>query len=99
VRTSTEDADRRKAKRYAVKLTGEIDGGAKVSVVDLSQSGAHLSDAQDLVVGRRGRLTVDGFPQPLEFDVRGAKGGNAHVAFSREPNPAWQAFAARHENR
>jgi methyl-accepting chemotaxis protein len=98
VRTSTEDADRRKAKRYAVKLTGKIDGGAKVSVVDLSQSGVHLSDAHDLVVGRRGRLTVDGFPQPLEFDVRGAKGGNAHVAFSREPNPAWQAFAARHEN-
>ncbi len=97
VRTSTEDADRRNAKRYAVKLTGKIDGGAKVSVVDLSQSGVHLADAHDLVVGRRGRLTVDGFPQPLEFDVRGVKGGNAHVAFSREPNPAWQAFAARHE--
>jgi hypothetical protein len=38
---------------------------------------------------------VDGFSQPLEFDVRSASDGEAHVAFAREADPAWEAFVAR----
>jgi methyl-accepting chemotaxis protein len=95
VRTSTADADRRMFKRHQVKLVGRLDDGTKVSIVDVSRSGAHLCDAPELVAGARGRLTVDGFSQPLEFDVRSASDGEAHVAFAREADPAWEAFVAR----
>ncbi|MCZ8312480.1 MAG: methyl-accepting chemotaxis protein [Magnetospirillum sp.] len=96
VRTSTEDADRRMFKRFPVRLAGKIDGGAKVSVVDVSQSGAFLAEAPDFVAGARGRLTIDGFSQALDFEVRSAKDGEAHVAFTRNPDAAWLAFVARY---
>jgi len=89
VRTSTQDANRRKFPRFAIQSTVEIAdaAGARVSgtLVDASEGGAHVRTERDMRAGERGTLRFDGLAQTLQFAVRERVNGQLHLEFERPP--------------
>ena len=93
VRSSTEDADRRRDPGTIVDLSGHITlagraGTQIVRIVELSAYGAALAGAATLIAGDRGALMIDGAAAPVTFAVRTAEdavsGGRTHVAFDTD---------------
>lgn len=84
VRTSTIEVDRRRSQRYAVDLPCRLtaDGTMRSARIrDLSEGGAAISGVDNLPMGTRGTLAMDGFGAPLAFIVKGEEADAVHVAF------------------
>jgi methyl-accepting chemotaxis protein len=96
VRTSSEEVDRRAARRYPTDLAGEVtlaDGSVHaVRVSDLSSGGAGLTGAAGLTVQDRGVLSLAAVPFKLPFRVVGGADGRLGVAFELPAEDA-AAFA------
>lgn len=86
VRTSTSDVDRRRTQRFPVDLVARfsVSGLAEqsVQVGDLSRDGAYVRGAQDLAVGTRGALRVEGIAAALPCVVRAIQGDGLHLEFA-----------------
>ncbi len=89
VRTSTQDANRRKFPRFAIQAGIDIyDGsGARIegTLVDASDGGAHVRTSHAMRNGERGTLRFDGLSQTLAFAVRESAGDQIHVEFDKPP--------------
>jgi methyl-accepting chemotaxis protein len=85
VRTSTEDANRRKFHRYAVKINAEIlDSSNKqigVELVNLSEGGAMIGCSSGMRAGEKGSLRLEGISAPLPFVVRAQHDEVLHAEF------------------
>jgi methyl-accepting chemotaxis protein len=97
VRTSTTEVDRRRAARYPVDLPCRLNvaGGAhQARLVDLSATGAHLSDAPLLAPGATGTVAFEGIATPMRFVVRSTDDrGALHLEFETD-EPTRLALAA-----
>ncbi|MCG5243385.1 methyl-accepting chemotaxis protein [Azospirillum doebereinerae] len=94
VRTSTEEANRRRKPRYPVNHSGSVQAGGRqwtTRVINLSLEGAMLAGATDIGTADRGSLTLDGFSVRVPFTVRGLGDNAVHVKFD-EADPAMVAF-------
>jgi methyl-accepting chemotaxis protein len=89
VRTSTQDANRRKFPRFAIQSTVEIADGSGTRVpgalVDASEGGAHVRTNRDMRNGERGTLRFDGLSQTLQFAVRERVNDQLHLEFEKPP--------------
>jgi methyl-accepting chemotaxis protein/aerotaxis receptor len=102
VRTSTEDADRRRAVRIPVDepCTAQVAGKAPrpVRMRDVSSGGAWLSGLGHVEAGGTGTVRLDGTGEDAHagFEVRGREpDGDVHVAFlSGQASPAFLRFVA-----
>ena len=84
LRTSVTQIDRRKAPRYAVSLSGTLDGAggsAEVRVSNLSRGGAQIM--HELPAEQRGHITISGLGVPrIEFQVVASGSGRSHIRFA-----------------
>jgi methyl-accepting chemotaxis protein len=89
VRTSTEEANRRKYPRYPVAARVEVADGAgkrvEAALVDLSEGGAHVRTAHEMRTGERGSLRLEGLSQTLNFAVRERTRDQLHLEFENPP--------------
>jgi methyl-accepting chemotaxis protein len=89
VRTSTQDANRRKFPRFAIQAGVDVHdaSGARVegTLVDASEGGAHVRTAHAMRNGERGTLRFDGLAQALAFAVRERVGDQIHLEFDKPP--------------
>jgi methyl-accepting chemotaxis protein len=85
VRTSTEDANRRKSARYPVTVSAEVldATGKRIDgeIVDISEAGAKIGCSSGMRVGDKGCLRLQGISSPLPFVVRGQQEEALHVEF------------------
>jgi methyl-accepting chemotaxis protein len=85
VRTSTDDADRRRWPRVKCNLFAEITVSGretiKANLIDLSEGGAWLKCEPDIQIGERGSIVIEGLQQMLPFTVRGREVDAMHVEF------------------
>jgi methyl-accepting chemotaxis protein len=85
VRTSTTEVDRRHAPRHPVDLPCRLSvagGTHEARLADLSETGAHLTDAPPLSPGTRGTVSLGGMAMPVPFVVRSVDDRSAlHVEF------------------
>jgi methyl-accepting chemotaxis protein len=92
VRTSTADADRRKAPRFALKTGVELFDGQNrrlsATLIDASAGGAYLQVESTMRQGENGTLRFDGFSSALPFVVQSGDAGGVHVAFRFSGNSA-----------
>jgi len=90
VRTSTDEADRRKHKRFSVRASIEFANGQgqrlDATLVDISLGGAQLHTDSPVRVGERASLRLDGLGGMIAATVCAANGNNAHLEFL-EPGP------------
>lgn len=86
VRTSTEDADRRRSQRYPLKVAAEVlDVSGKrrsAEVVDISQFGARIGCSAAMQEGDQGNLRLEGVVSLLPFVVRARRSDMLHVEFA-----------------
>jgi aerotaxis receptor len=86
VRTSTEDANRRKSARYPVTVRAEIIDatGKRIDgeLVDISEAGGKIGCSSGMRVGEKGCLRLQGISSPLPFVVRGQQEDALHVEFA-----------------
>jgi hypothetical protein len=96
VRTSTEDVDRRRTRRYPTDLAGRLTLASGVEhgvrLADLSEGGATLHDAPDLPAKTRGTLSLAEVPFALPFMVRDGRDGTLNLAFTLDAASA-ETFA------
>ena len=89
VRTSTQDANRRKFPRFAIQagVDAHDASGARVegTLVDASEGGAHVRTTHAIRNGERGTLRFDGLAQALAFAVRERVGDQIHLEFDKPP--------------
>jgi methyl-accepting chemotaxis protein len=89
VRTSTQDANRRKYPRFAIQAGVEVfDGsGARIegTLVDASEGGAYVRTNHAMRSGERGTLRFDGLSQSLAFAVRERFNDQIHLEFDKPP--------------
>jgi methyl-accepting chemotaxis protein len=89
VRTSTQDANRRKFPRFAIQAGVDVHdaSGARVegTLVDASEGGAHVRTTHAMRNGERGTLRFDGLAQALAFAVRERVGDQIHLEFDKPP--------------
>ncbi|MCZ8310775.1 MAG: methyl-accepting chemotaxis protein [Magnetospirillum sp.] len=99
VRTSTQDANRRKFPRFAIQAGVDVyDGsGARIegTLVDASEGGAHVRTAHAMRNGERGTLRFDGLSHTLAFAVRERVNDQIHVEFEKPPADYAQWLARR----
>jgi methyl-accepting chemotaxis protein len=85
VRTSTEDADRRRSKRYPVTAKAEVCDASRRpllgDLVDMSETGAQIGCSSGMHVGDKGSLQLAELSSPLPFVVRGQQADALHVEF------------------
>jgi methyl-accepting chemotaxis protein len=85
VRTSTEDANRRRFHRHAMNVNAEIfDSSNKrisAEVVDISESGAMIGCSSGMRTGQQGSLRLEGFSAAIPLVVRGQEEKLLHVEF------------------
>jgi aerotaxis receptor len=85
VRTSTEDANRRRSPRYSVKAGAEIFNASHKQIsgelIDVSEGGAMIGRSSGMQAGEKGSLRLEGVSSPLPFEVRGLHGDSLHVEF------------------
>jgi methyl-accepting chemotaxis protein len=97
VRTSTDEADRRRWTRFKCNLPAQItiSGREKIAanLVDLSEGGAWLHCDPDMQIGDAGSIVIQGFQPALSFAVRSRESDALHVEF--EPNNAFSDWFAR----
>jgi|GEM_PF-1353930 len=89
VRTSTQDANRRKFPRFAIQSTVDVADGSGTRVpgtlVDASEGGAHVRTERAMRNGERGTLRFDGLSQTLHFAVRERVNDQIHLEFENPP--------------
>jgi methyl-accepting chemotaxis protein len=89
VRTSTEDANRRKFPRFAIQASVELHAGTggrvDASLIDASEGGAHVRTTQAMRNGERGTLRFEGLTQSLAFAVRESVNDELHLEFDKPP--------------
>ncbi|MCA3262028.1 MAG: PilZ domain-containing protein [Telmatospirillum sp.] len=89
VRTSTQDANRRKFPRFAIQASVDVyDGsGARIegTLVDASEGGAHVRTTHVMRNGERGTLRFEGLAHTLAFAVRERVNDQIHVEFEKPP--------------
>ena len=89
VRTSTQDANRRKFPRFAIQSAVEVAdaAGARVpgTLVDASQGGAFVRTERVMRNGERGTLRFEGLGQTLAFAVRERVNDQLHLEFDNPP--------------
>jgi methyl-accepting chemotaxis protein len=92
VRTSTADADRRKAPRYPVKAGVEVADGLNrrvpATLIDASEGGAYLKCDGEMRQGESGTIRFEGFGSALAFTVKFRDAGGVHVEFRFQGNEA-----------
>jgi aerotaxis receptor len=84
VRTSTDDADRRRSPRVKCDLPAQIVVGVrkiKANLHDISEGGARLKCEPDMQVGDKGSIVIQGLRQTLSFSVRNREIDALHVEF------------------
>jgi len=85
VRTSTEEANRRRWPRFKSSLPIEITcRGQKqpnAMLMDISEGGAWIRGVPDLEAGDTGVMTIEGFEHSLQFTVRNRSPEAIHVEF------------------
>ena len=84
VRTSTEEANRRKAERYSVNMPGHIRVNSQrhlVTVHNLSKGGALLAGTPPLDNGAAGFLSLPGLAFELPFKVVSCANGTLSLSF------------------
>ena len=90
VRTSTADADRRKAPRYPVKAGVEVADGLNrrvpATLIDASEGGAYLKCDGEMRQGESGTIRFEGFGSALAFTVKFRDAGGVHVEFRFQGN-------------
>jgi methyl-accepting chemotaxis protein len=97
VRTSTEEADRRRWPRFACSLPIEVTcrGRAQPNarLADISEGGAWVKGVPELGVGETGSMSIQGFELHLPFTVRSRGPEAIHVEFDlshrREAYERW----------
>jgi methyl-accepting chemotaxis protein len=85
MRTSMQQVDRRITKRLAMELPCKliIAGQTHAArLADLSEGGARVVDGPTLQIGTRGVLRMDGFQNPLAFNVLGTDGNALRLGFA-----------------
>ncbi|MFN7194641.1 MAG: PilZ domain-containing protein, partial [Rhodospirillales bacterium] len=86
VRTSTEEADRRKHKRFSVRASIEFANGqgqrVDAKLVDISQGGAQLQTTARVRVGERASIRLDGLSRTIAATVCAVEGDDAHLEFA-----------------
>ena len=89
VRTSTQDANRRRYPRFPIKVGIEMSdtSGARIegALVDASEGGAYVRTSHALRNGERGTLRFDGLPNTLAFAVRERINDQLHLEFEKPP--------------
>jgi aerotaxis receptor len=89
VRTSTQDANRRKYPRFPIKVGIEMSdtSGARIegALVDASEGGAYVRTSHALRNGERGTLRFNGLPNTLAFAVRERINDQLHLEFEKPP--------------
>jgi methyl-accepting chemotaxis protein len=85
VRTSTEDADRRRWSRFKCGLSGRISisGRGMIAAVleDISAGGAWLKCDPDMEIGDTGLIAIQGLARGVPFVVRSREADALHVEF------------------
>jgi len=84
VRTSTDEVDRRRKPRFAVRQPGRVHFGGKESailVVNLSEGGAMIHGGPELAAGTAGTLIMDGLAREIQFRVLNRYADDLHVKF------------------
>jgi len=88
VRTATAEVDRRSFQRYGVAKPCQIDlagkGMRNVRLMNISEGGAGLADAEGLHAGERGTLRVSGLSVPVAFRVLDVTDADARIAFETD---------------
>ena len=100
VRTSTEEANRRKSDRHEVDLAGEavIQGRRQpVTVRNLSEGGARLAGSADAANGEGGALSLPGLGRDLPVRVVGRADDTISVRFDlrEDDRQSYRQFLAR----
>ena len=89
IRTSTAEVDRRARRRYGVDLPCRLTlpgrGALSARLIDLSESGARVQCGEELAVGTRGTLGLDGVAAALPFIVRDTSGAVLGIGFELAP--------------
>jgi methyl-accepting chemotaxis protein len=84
VRTSTEEADRRREYRYQADRACRVSIAGQsftARVTDLSEHGAFICNAPSAQIGTRGTLTLDGIALSLPFRICAVGDGGLHLEF------------------
>ena len=97
VRTTTEEADRRRGPRFKSGLRIQVTWRGKlrpnVTLADISEGGAWIRGVPELDVGETGFMTLQGFEPKLPFTVRSQSPEAIHVEFDlahhREAYQRW----------
>ena len=97
VRTSTEEADRRRWRRVESNLPIEVNCRGRLQpnamLADISEGGAWIRGVPELDIGETGFMTLQGFDQNLPFTVRSQSPEAIHVEFDlghrREAYERW----------
>ena len=88
VRTSTDEADRRRQTRYPCDITGRVTTAAGIQassqIGDISVGGARLLDASGLGVGDRLTLDLPGMAHAIAAKVINISRHGAHLKFDRK---------------
>ena len=97
VRTSTDDADRRRWPRIRCNLPAQItiSGRGKVmaNLIDISEGGAWLNCEPEMEVADTGTIAIQGLQQAVAFTVRGREADSLRVEF--EDNEMFVAWFKR----
>ena len=97
VRTTTEDADRRRWPRFKSDLPIQVNCHGRIqsnaTLADISEGGAWIRGVPELDIGETGFMTIQGFDQNLPFTVRSQSPEAIHVEFDlghrREAYERW----------
>ena len=97
VRTTTEDADRRRWPRFKSDLPIQVNYHGRIqsnaTLADISEGGAWIRGVPELDIGETGFMTLQGFDQNLPFTVRSQSPEAIHVEFDlghrREAYERW----------
>ena len=101
VRTSTEEANRRKSSRYDVNIKGSLYYNGQyfdVSIANLSEGGAYLRNTPPLIDISKGILRIPNFSDDLPFDVVGTADETLSLHFNLPDNTcsAYVKFINQH---
>jgi hypothetical protein len=85
VRESTDDVDRRIAKRIDVDIAARIEPAGRPAencrVTNLSTGGCRLGGIVGMEIGSVGRVRIDGVVTPIGFEVAGVDATGIRVSF------------------
>ncbi|MBV9560425.1 MAG: HAMP domain-containing protein [Bradyrhizobium sp.] len=94
VRTSTEEANRRRWQRFhsslPISITCRAGAQPGAALTDISEGGAWIKGVPDLSMNEAGTFGIQGCDSTLRFVVRGRENDALHVEF--ETGSEWEAY-------